>query len=270
MNKMEKQKIHKKLTIKQIVDENYKTKTFFFNEDIDINPGQFIMLWLPSVDEKPFSLSYKKPAAVTVELKGNFTKELFKLKQGDNLFYRGPFGNGFTAYSKKAVVVAGGMGLAGVSLLIESLKNPKVIFGVKQKKDLFFTERFKMDICTDDNSIGYKGLATEKLKQLLKHEKYDVIYACGPEIMMKTLFELAEKHKIKCETSLERFMFCGIGVCGSCACGNKLVCRDGPVFSSDDLREMKDFGSYAKLKNGKKASLQEYHKYRSKRIIKTT
>jgi len=253
----------KKLTIKKVVNENYKTKTFFFNESIDINPGQFIMLWIPGVDEKPFTLSYKNPAALTAELKGNFTKELFKLKQGDNLFYRGPFGNGFTASEKKAVVIAGGMGLAGVSLLIESLKNPKIIFGVKQKKDLFFRERFKMDICTDDGSIGYKGFATEKLKQLLKHEKYDIIYACGPEIMMKTAFELAEKHKTKCEASLERFMFCGIGVCGSCACGNKLVCRDGPVFSSDDLREMKDFGKYAKLKSGKKASLQEYHSWRS-------
>lgn len=252
----------KKLTIKKVVNENYKTKTFFFNEKIDIKPGQFIMLWLPSVDEKPFTLSYKNPAAVTVELKGRFTKELFKLKEGNNIFYRGPLGTGFTLSAKKAVVVAGGMGLAGVSLLIESLKDPMVIFGVKQKSDLFFTERFKMDICTDDNSIGYKGLATEKLKQLLKHEKYDIIYACGPEIMMKTVFELAEKHKIKCEASLERFMRCGIGVCGSCACGDKLVCRDGPVFSSDDLREMKDFGKYAKLKNGKKASLQEYHNWR--------
>lgn len=252
----------KKLTIKKVVNENYKTKTFFFNEKIDIKPGQFIMLWLPSVDEKPFTLSYKNPAAVTVELKGRFTKELFKLKEGNNIFYRGPLGTGFTLSAKKAVVVAGGMGLAGVSLLIESLKDPMVIFGVKQKSDLFFTERFKMDICTDDNSIGYKGLATERLKEILKQEKYDTIYTCGPEIMMKTVFELAEKHKIKCEASLERFMRCGIGVCGSCACGDKLVCRDGPVFSSDDLREMKDFGKYAKLKNGKKASLQEYHNWR--------
>jgi len=260
-NKIE--NLPKKLTIKQVVDENQKTKTFFFNEDIDIKPGQFIMLWLPSIDEKPFALSYKKPAAVTVELKGKFTKELFKLKQGDNLFYRGPFGNGFTASEKKTLVVAGGMGLAGVSLLVESLKDPRVIFGAKQKSDLFFTERFEMDICTDDGSIGYKGFATNKLKQLLKHEEYDIIYTCGPETMMKTVFELAEKYKIECEASLERFMRCGIGVCGSCACGNKLVCRDGPVFSSDNLREMNDFGIYAKLKNGKKTSLQEYYKWRS-------
>ncbi len=259
---MEKE-IHKKLTIKKIIDENYKTKTFFFNEKIDIKPGQFIMLWLPCIDERPFTLSYKKPAAVTVELKGRFTKELFKLKEGNEIFYRGPFGTGFTLSEKKAVVVAGGMGLAGVSLLIESLKNPKVIFGAKQKRDLFFTERFEMDICTDDNSIGYKGFATERLKEILKQENYDTIYTCGPEIMMKTVFELAEKYKIKCEASLERFMRCGIGVCGSCACGNKLVCRDGPVFGSDDLREMSDFGRYAKLKSGKKASLQEYHNWRS-------
>ena len=252
----EKQKIHRKLTIKQVVDENYKTKTFFFNEKIDIKPGQVIMLWLPSVDEKPFTLSYKNPAAVTAELKGVFTKELFKLKKGDNLFYRGPFGNGFTASAKKAIVIAGGMGLAGVSLLVESLKNPKVIFGAKQKKDLLFTNRFDMEICTDDGSIGYKGFATDKLRELLKEEKYDIIYTCGPETMMKKVFDIAEKYDIPCEVSLERFMFCGIGVCGSCACGNKLVCKDGPVFSSGDLREMNDFGRYARLKNGRKVSLR--------------
>ena len=260
-NKIE--NLPKKLTIKQVVDENHKTKTFFFNEKIDIKPGQFIMLWLPSIDEKPFTLSYKKPAGVTAELKGKFTKELFKLKQGDNLFYRGPFGNGFTDSAKKALVIAGGMGLAGVSLLIESLKNPKVIFGVKQKRDLFFTNRFDMEICTDDNSIGYKGFATDRLRQLLKEEKYDIIYACGPEIMMKKVFDIAEKYNIPCEASLERFMFCGIGVCGSCACGNKLVCKDGPVFSSDDLREMNDFGRYARLKNGKRVSLKKYYEWRS-------
>jgi len=259
----EKQKIHRKLTIKQVVDENYKTKTFFFNEKIDIKPGQFIMLWLPAIDEKPFTLSYKKPAAVTVELKGEFTRELFKLKKGDNLFYRGPFGNGFTKTKKNAIVVAGGMGLAGVSLLIQVLENSRIIFGTKQKKDLFFTNRFDMEICTDDGSIGYKGFATDKLRELLKKEKYDIIYTCGPETMMKKVFDIAEKYNIPCEASLERFMFCGIGVCGSCVCGNKLVCRDGPVFSSDDLREMNDFGRYARLKNGRKASLQEYHKWRS-------
>ncbi len=264
MNNMEKeQKVHKKLTIKQIINENYKTKTFFFNEKIDIKPGQFIMLWLPAIDEKPFTLSYKKPAAVTVELKGNFTKELFKLKKGDNLFYRGPFGNSFTVSAKKALVIAGGMGLAGVSLLIENLKNPKVIFGAKQKRDLFFKNRFDMEICTDDGSIGYKGFATDKLRELLKEEKYDIIYTCGPEIMMKKVFDIAEKYKIKCEASLERFMRCGIGICGSCACGDKLVCKDGPVFNSDNLRKMNDFGRYTRLKNGRKASLQEYHKGRS-------
>ncbi|MDD5086903.1 MAG: dihydroorotate dehydrogenase electron transfer subunit [Candidatus Nanoarchaeia archaeon] len=248
---------YKKIKIKEIKDENHKTKTFFFDCGINISPGQFIMLWLPDVDEKPFAVSYKKPMAVTVELKGCFTKELFNLKKGDELFYRGPLGKGFTIYEKKAIVVAGGMGLAGLSTLIESLGNPKVVFGCKCKNDLFFRERFDMNLCTDDGSQGYKGFATKKLREIIEKEKYEMIYACGPEIMMKQIFDIAEQLNIDFEASLERFMFCGVGICGSCACGKKLVCKDGPVFNSKQLREMNDFGRYAKLKSGKRIEINK-------------
>jgi dihydroorotase len=248
---------YKKVRIKDIKDENRKTKTFFFDCDIEINPGQFIMIWLPGVDEKPFAASYKKPMAITVELKGLFTKELFKLKKDDYLFYRGPLGKGFTISEKKSIVVAGGMGLAGLSTLIESLNNPKVVFGCKRKDDLFFNERFDMNLCADDGSQGYKGFATQKLKEILEKEKYEMIYACGPEIMMKHAFDIAEQLNIDFQASLERFMFCGMGICGSCACGKNLVCKDGPVFDSKQLREMHDFGKHTKLKNGKRVKINK-------------
>ena len=73
-------------TIKKIVKENYKVKTFYLDKQIDAKPGQFIMAWLPGVDEKPFTLSnIGKETAITVEEKGKFTKELFKLKKGDKI-----------------------------------------------------------------------------------------------------------------------------------------------------------------------------------------
>jgi dihydroorotate dehydrogenase electron transfer subunit len=182
------------------------------------------------------------------------------LKKGDEIFYKGPLGQGFTVSEKKSVVIAGGMGIAGVSTLIESLDNPKVVFGAKNKDDLFFNKRFDMELCTEDGSIGYKGLATQKLEQILEKEKYDNIYTCGPEAMMKQVFDMSEKQDIYFEASLERFMFCGMGVCGSCVCGKNLVCKDGPVFNSNELKDMHDFGRYAKLKSGKKVELNEYSK----------
>ena len=98
----------------------------------------------------------------------------------------------------------------------------------------------------------------------LKEKKYSKVYSCGPEIMAKAVFDLCEKHKINCEISLERYMRCGFGVCGACACSDKLVCKDGPVFNSKELRNMQDFGSSALLKSGKKVPLNEYFSWRQK------
>jgi dihydroorotate dehydrogenase electron transfer subunit len=67
-----------------------------------------------------------------------------------------------------------------------------------------------------------------------------MIYSCGPEIMVKKIFEMTEKRKLPIEASLERLMRCGIGLCGSCVIGKYRVCRDGPVFNAAQLREMKD------------------------------
>ena len=81
--------------------------------------------------------------------------------------------------------------------------------------------------------------------------------------MMKKIFDICEKNDIECQASLERFMFCGFGICGSCVCDDMLVCKDGPVFNSKQLKQMKDFGRYAKLKSGKKVTLKKYYNWRS-------
>src|SRR3972149_704841 len=83
--------VMKPLTIKNVVKESHKAVTFYFNQEINSAPGQFIMLWLPDVDEKPFSLSSSgKSPAVTFEIKGKYTQALANLKKGGRLFYRGP------------------------------------------------------------------------------------------------------------------------------------------------------------------------------------
>jgi dihydroorotate dehydrogenase electron transfer subunit len=68
----------------------------------------------------------------------------------------------------------------------------------------------------------------------------DMIYACGPELMVRKVFDLAQKNKMALEASLERLMRCGIGLCGSCMIGKYRVCKDGPVFTSAQLYEVKD------------------------------
>ncbi len=82
--------------IKKIVSENTNTKTFFIDQEIKSEPGRFFMVWLPGIDEKPFALSYSgKNSAFTIEKKGKFTTEMFKLKPGAKIGIRGPYGNGF-------------------------------------------------------------------------------------------------------------------------------------------------------------------------------
>jgi dihydroorotate dehydrogenase electron transfer subunit len=87
----------------------------------------------------------------------------------------------------------------------------------------------------------------------LTKEKFDIIYTCGPEQMIRKVFDQAEKHKIPLEASLERLMRCAIGLCGSCIIGKYRVCADGPVFRSKQLKEVKDeFGCSKRDFDGRK------------------
>jgi dihydroorotate dehydrogenase electron transfer subunit len=254
----------KTVKIKKIVEENYKVKTFYLDIKLNAAPGQFVMVWIPELDEKPFTLSSINPVAVTVEKKGKFTEKMFKLKVGDLIGVRGPYGKGFSAKAN-ACIVAGGLGLAPLLPLIEKLKNPEIIFGVKSKKDLMFTDKLKgANLCTDDGCVGFKGFTSDLLSEFLKKKKYSVVYTCGPEIMIKSVFDVCEKHKVNCEASLERFMKCGFGVCGNCAIDDQLVCKDGPVFDSKQIRKLTELGKFARLKSGRKVPLKEYYAWRSK------
>ena len=122
-----------------------------------------------------------------------------------------------------------------------------------------------MIITTDDGTCGRKCFTTTILEELLKNKKnkIKIVYTCGPEIMMKKVLDICNKYKIECEASLERVMKCGFGVCGSCMINDVTVCKDGPVFNSKQLNKMSEFGNFARLKSGKKVTLNEYHSPRS-------
>ena len=106
--------------------------------------------------------------------------------------------------------------MASVSTLIDVLKNPVIINGARTKEHLIYIKRYKnknMLAATDDGSYGIKGYTTDLLEKLLKkNKKINIVYTCGPEIMMKKVLEICNKRKVECEASVERMMKCGFGV----------------------------------------------------------
>ncbi|MFA4855594.1 MAG: dihydroorotate dehydrogenase electron transfer subunit [archaeon] len=260
--------------IKIIEQETPSIKTFYLDCSMNALPGQFAMIWIPGCDEKPFTLTAAgKECAVTVQRKGKFTEKIFALRQGDKIGIRGPYGNGFEIKGvKHACIVAGGCGAAPILLLAQELQKNKIkttiINGAKTGKECLFGKKLakttnEFYITTDDGSLGEKGFATEALERLLAKEKFDCVFSCGPEGMMKKVFAACEKAGVECQLNLERFMRCAFGVCGACAMGKWLVCRDGPVFTGKQLRKIPQFGESAMLKSGKNVSLKEFADWRS-------
>jgi dihydroorotate dehydrogenase electron transfer subunit len=248
--------------ILSVKTESPTTKTFTFKDKLcaKAKPGQFLMLWIPRVDEIPLSIMNVEGTSVSVTVKavGDATQALHKMKSGETIGVRGPFGNSFTQNSGRVLMVGGGTGTAPLLFLAKKLatkaKRLALVIGAKAKNELLFLNQLDA-LCTEqstvatteDGSYGLKCLATEPLDKLLNKEKFDMIYACGPEPMIRQVFELAEKRQIAMEASLERLMRCGIGLCGSCVIGKYRVCRDGPVFTAAQLREVKDELGISKL-----------------------
>jgi len=223
-------------------------------------PGQFLMLWIPGIDEIPLSILNVGDGQVSVAVKavGDATRHLHTMQHGDLVGVRGPFGNNFTESRGRVLLVGGGTGTAPLLFLARRLatKADKLSFiiGAKTRDELLFLKDLD-SVCseesilgtTEDGSFGIQCLATEPLEDMLDKQNFNMIYTCGPEQMMRKVFDLAEKRRIPMEASLERLMRCGIGLCGSCVIGKYRVCRDGPVFNLSQLHEIKSEFGYSKL-----------------------
>jgi dihydroorotate dehydrogenase electron transfer subunit len=240
--------------IKEVLEPAEDFRTFLFDFSEPCLPGQFFMIWLPGINEKPFTVSYAEEgrAGITVQLRGDFTRELFRLRAGDMFGVRGPYGNGYRIDSPdNACVVTGGSGSAAVLPLIKALREPLVIIGARSSKLLLYKDLLPdAHFVTDDGSYGAQGLVTDSLLELLGTALIRTVYTCGPERMIRGVIDICMRHEIRCQFSLERYMKCGFGVCGQCTCGKKRVCADGPVFSIADLPDLSEFGLYARTKTG--------------------
>jgi len=248
--------------ITSVKTENKDGKTLLFNFPEKMVPGQFFMIWIPGVDEIPMSVSYidGDVKGVTFRRVGEATDALFKMKVDDRIGIRGPYGNGFLIDGDRILFTGGGTGIATLAPAVEEAVfnnlSSTVVLGVKSKDELFFEDRLRscgaeVYVSTDDGSKGYRGLASDLAVELLNKDKYDSVLTCGPEIMMKKLLDAFKD--ISFQASLERYMKCGIGLCGQCCLGEGLrICVEGPVFDRETLENIEDFGVYKRDASGRK------------------
>jgi NAD(P)H-flavin reductase len=230
-------------------------------------PGQFNMLYLFGVGEAPISISgdpgVKKTLTHTIRAVGAVTKGMMKLKKGDSLGVRGPYGTTWPtkeAEGKDVVIIAGGIGLAPLRPVIYHLLSNRekfgktvLLYGARTPDDLLYVQeleqwrsRFDFEVLvTVDRALGKWQGNIEVVTRLIPKATYDpansIAMVCGPSIMMRfTVLELMKQGLTQNQIyiSEERNMKCGIGHCGHCQIEHIFVCKDGPVFRYDAMVEL--------------------------------
>lgn len=191
---------------------------------------------------------------IVFEIRGEGTAEIAQLNAGDYIDMIAPLGRGFHIPNevddgKKVVVIGGGIGVPPLLNIAKQLGDKaKAILGFRSYDKIILADDFKATgadvvLCTDDGTVGEKGLVTLPLKREIDEGKVAKICACGPTPMLKAIIEIAEANNIPCEVSMEQRMGCGVGACLVCSCmlvrnGKEFygrVCKDGPVFKSGEV-----------------------------------
>jgi dihydroorotate dehydrogenase electron transfer subunit len=252
-------------TILDIRDETPTIKTFKLDVShwLKGKPGQYVMVWIRGVDEVPMTLSYND--SITVQKVGDATEALFNLKPGDTVGIRGPYGNGWELVGDRILIISGGVGSAPLVPFAEKAASIGVdvttIAGFRTKDEVHFENRLKkagiVYISTDDGTYGQKGFVTDLLKTL-DLNRFTQVYCCGPEKMMSRVLGMLDDAGVasKSQFSIQRYIKCGIGVCGSCCIDPEglRVCREGPVFNGEVLLNS-EMGKYARDASGRRKKI---------------
>lgn len=222
--------------------------TLILDRELAVSPGRFVMVWLPGVEERPYSVMDSRPLTLTVAAIGPFSRALCALDAGERVWIRGPYGRGFDVTGESPVLVGGGSGTAALCLLAAAHRalghDVVAVVGARTASLVMAAWRLEELGChvitsTDDGTLGVKGTAIDALYtlgvQASRRLAFDALYGCGPEPMVVALARKARELELRCQVSLESTMKCGMGVCGTCHCGDRLVCHDGPVFGGEEL-----------------------------------
>ncbi len=260
--------------IVEIKQETSDVKTFKLKfkdqaiaDSFDYQPGQFVEFSVFGEGEAPFCISNsptRKPnLECSVKRTGQVTDALHELNIADTIGIRGPYGNGFPVEklrNKNLVFVAGGIGLAPLRSLINycldkrsDFKEITIVNGARTSKDLVYQDEYEtwkaakntqlhltVD-CNEENWTCMVGVVPKILEQLKPTCEDSLAIVCGPPVMIKYTIPVLLKLGFCPEailTTLEMKMKCGLGKCGRCNIGNLYICKDGPVFSYAQLKDL--------------------------------
>ena len=208
-------------------------------------PGQFVNIRLAGKFlRRPISVCQVEKDLLTIIYKvvGKGTAQMSAMKPGEVLDVLTGLGNGYDLEKSGStpLLIGGGVGVPPMYQLAKELlaqgKEVTVILGFNTKSEIFYEEQFralgaKVTVTTVDGSCGTKGFVTDGMP-----ENYSYIYTCGPEPMLKAVYNAA---KTSGQFSFEERMGCGFGACMGCTCktkyGNKRICKDGPVLEKEEI-----------------------------------
>ncbi|MCK9603906.1 MAG: FAD/NAD(P)-binding protein [Candidatus Omnitrophica bacterium] len=258
-------------TLEGVIVETPTIKTFVLRpkEDFSFRTGQFIELTLPGMGEAPFTPSsdpnIKEKIDVTIMNAGRVTSLLHNSPKNISVGIRGPYGKGYPLdkfAGKDIVIVGGGVGLAPLRSLLFSLfaeidKYNKIVlrYGARTPNDMVYKDAIplwankkKVDLVTtvdvgNPEWKGNVGIVTTIVKDLPVDIKNTVCIVCGPPIMMKFVtLKLLDTGFAPGDIylSMEKNMSCGLGKCGHCRVGKYYACKDGPVFTYEQLKDIHD------------------------------
>jgi anaerobic sulfite reductase subunit B len=266
--KLENPYLPRPYTVIEYFRETPDTFTITIDMGVKHDPGQFVQMSLPGIGEAPISICSDSDKFLKLNIRevGNMTNALAKLKEGDTVFVRGPYGKGYPMEELKGndlIIIGGGCGVAPLKGIIDYVENHRtdykdvlLFLGYRSPNDIIFRreveewqKKYNVRVTVDKNDHGEfcynakTGFVTESLKAAPLSSNGSVVFICGPPVMMRFVTQILKEkgfHDDQIFISAERLMYCGVGVCCHCMIHGKFTCLDGPVFRYDEISKFKN------------------------------